>query len=84
MKKILFVMRYPLMDDYNLKSKFDGQMRACVNLGYDVSYIAYDDTNYYLCSLNRDNRKSVGKTHYNTYKKYRNNNLLDLDNRDHI
>ena len=72
MKKILFVMRYPLADDYNLKSKFMGQMRACVNLGYDVSYIGYDAENYYLCSMNRNSKKIVGKTHFHSIRKYRN------------
>ncbi len=72
MKKILFVMRYPLIDEYNLKLKFTGQMKACVNLGYDVSYIAYDEKNYYLCSMNGTERKKVGKTHFHSYNRYRN------------
>ena len=72
MKKILFLMRHPLEDAYNLKFKFMGQMRACVNLGYDVSFIGYDAEKYYLCSVNSGSRKVIGKTHFHKYKKYRN------------
>lgn len=42
MKSILFIMRYPLEEKHHLKQKFDGQMAACVNLGYQVKHFAYD------------------------------------------
>ncbi len=71
MKKVLFLMRYPLDDDYNLKLKFNGQMRACVNLGYDVYYIGYDASSYYLCNVNSGEKQATGRTHFYKYKNYR-------------
>ena len=71
MEKILFLMRYPLQDAYNLKQKFDGQMQACVDLGYDVYYIAYDEKNYYVCSYKDKSRKKIGKRHFCGLKNYR-------------
>lgn len=57
MKKILYITRYPLSQVFSLKAKFDGQIKAFENLGYDVSYFAYDDKYYYL--INKDNKKVV-------------------------
>lgn len=71
MKKVLFLMRYPLDDDYNLKPKFNGQMQACVNLGFDVSYIGYDAGNIYLISVNSGEKLKIGNTHFGSFKKYR-------------
>ena len=48
MSKVLFVARYPLFGKYNLRTKFDGQMQAIKNLGYEVSFLAYDENFFYL------------------------------------
>ena len=72
MERILFLMRYPLDEGYNLKQKFMGQMRACVNLGYDVYHIGYDSKHYYLCSVNNGSRRIIGNTHLHNSKRYRN------------
>ncbi len=71
MKRILFLMRYPLDDAYNLKMKFAGQMQACVNLGFDVSYIGYDADNLYLISANSGKKQKTASTHFGSLKQYR-------------
>ena len=71
MERVLFLMRYPIDESYNLKLKFMGQMRACANLGYDVSYIGYDKNNYFLISLNGGSKIKVAKTHFHRLNNYR-------------
>ena len=79
MKSILFIMRYPLQQKHHLKQKFDGQMQACVNLGYQVYHFGYDKRNVYFIDVNRDSKEIVGKVHFGKYKKYRNSfGFLDL------
>lgn len=60
-KKLLYVMRYDLEEHFNLKTKFDGQLAAFRNLGYDVYYIAYDREYFYLV---KNEKKIIGKTHF--------------------
>lgn len=62
-KKLLYIMRYRLDESFNLKAKFDGQLHAFENLGFDVSYIAFDSDNFYV--VNGKNKKQVGRTHFN-------------------
>ena len=71
MNKVLFLMRYPIDDAYNLKLKFNGQMKACVNLGYDVYYIGYNAKHFYLCSYKKGEAIEIGKTHFHHYRGYR-------------
>lgn len=79
MKKILFLMRYPLNEKHHLKQKFDGQMKACVNLGYDVFHFGYDDSRVYLVNYNSGEKQAVGSTHFRKNSKYRNSfGFLDL------
>ena len=52
-KSILFIMKYPLKLPYNLKMKFDGQMHAARQLGYDVCHIAWDNRYVYLIEANK-------------------------------
>lgn len=79
MCKVLFLMRFPLEDAYNLKLKFVGQMHACSKLGYDVYYIGYDSQHYYLCSMSTDSKTIIGKTHCYEMRRYRNSiAFLDL------
>lgn len=61
-KKLLYVVRYQLDKPFNLKAKFDGQIRAFENLGFRVYYLAFDETYFYL--VNGEERKTVGKTHF--------------------
>ncbi len=62
-KKLLYITRYSLNREFNLKKKFDGQMNAFKNLGFDVYFIGFDEKHLYL--INGDNKKIVGKTHFN-------------------
>lgn len=71
MKSVLFLMRYPLIDAYNLKQKFDGQIQAAVNLGYNVYFIAYDRENVYLVNKNKDAKQKICRTRFGAFPKYR-------------
>ena len=61
-KKILYLTRYSLDEPFNLQNKFDGQLAAFSNLGFDVYFIGYDRNNLYL--INGDKKIVYGKTHY--------------------
>ena len=79
MKSILFIMRYPLHQKHHLKQKFDGQMQACVNLGYQVYHLAYDNKQEYFVDYNTGKKEVVGRVHFGNFKKYRNSfGFLDL------
>ena len=45
-------MRYSNVFKESLLQKFNGQMNAMVNLGYDVWYIRWDGINFYLVNIN--------------------------------
>ena len=61
-KKLLYITRYSVDEAFNLKKKFDGQLAAFSNLGFDVYYIGYDRNYLYLI---HNNEKTVcGKTHF--------------------
>ena len=62
-KKLLYIVRYRIDEKFNLKTKFDGQIHAFENMGFDVHYIAFDRTNFYL--ICGDKKEIVGKTHFN-------------------
>lgn len=59
MKKVLFITKYPTCIPENLKRKFDGEMNACVRLGYEVWYMEWDGVKFTLCCLNTHERKNV-------------------------
>lgn len=61
-KKLLYVVRYQLDKPFNLKAKFDGQIRAFENLGFDVYYLAFDNKRFYL--MNGNQKNVIGKTHF--------------------
>ena len=61
-KKLFYVVRYQLDQPFNLKAKFDGQIRAFENLGFDVYYLAFDAEHFYL--VNGDRKQVIGKTHF--------------------
>lgn len=62
-KKLLYVVRYQLDKPFNLKAKFDGQIRSFENLGFDVFYLAFDQWCFYL--VNGDEKTIIGRTHFN-------------------
>lgn len=61
-KKLLYITRYSLHQEFNLKKKFDGQLNAFKNLGFDVFLIGFDENNFYL--INDDKKTVIGKTHF--------------------
>ena len=61
-KKILYLTRYAVHQEFNLKKKFDGQIAAFSNLGFDVYYIGYDEKYLYL--IHNNEKTIVGKTHF--------------------
>ena len=62
MKKLLYITRYSLDEEFNLKKKFDGQLSAFRNLGYDVYFIGFDRKHLYL--VHNDEKTVYGKTHF--------------------
>ena len=62
MKKLLYITRYSLYEEFNLKKKFDGQLSAFRNLGYDVYFIGFDRKHLYL--VHNDEKTVYGKTHF--------------------
>lgn len=71
MKNLLFLMRYPLEDAYNLKQKFDGQLQSAVNLGYNVFHLAYDHKNVYLINVNEQTKEKICSTTFGSLGAYR-------------
>ena len=61
-KKLLYITRYSIHQDFNLKAKFDGQLNAFRNLGFDTYFIGFDQKHFYL--VNGDKKTIVGKTHF--------------------
>ena len=61
-KKLLYITRYSVDQEFNLKKKFDGQLSAFRNLGFDVYYIGFDREHLYL--IHGDHKSVYGKTHF--------------------
>lgn len=61
-KKLLYITRYSLNQDFNLKKKFDGQLSAFRKLGFDVYFIGFDRTHLYL--IHDDEKIVYGNTHF--------------------
>ena len=72
-------MRYPLDENHHLKNKFNGEMQACVNLGYQVFFFGYEGKDVYLVDFATKEKTRVCKTHFRSFSKYRNTfGLIDL------
>lgn len=59
MKKILFIFKYPTCIQENLKKKFDGEMNACIQMGFSVWYIEWDGNSFTLVCKNTMERKHL-------------------------
>ena len=46
--KVLFVMKYPLVDQYSIMQKLNGEINAVRNLGHNPYYISFDRDYLYL------------------------------------
>ncbi len=62
MKSIFFLMKYPTCLPETLTRKFDGQMNACIRLGYEVSYLAWNGTAFELVCKNTGEKRHVLNT----------------------
>ena len=72
MKTVLFIMRYPLDERHHLQNKFNGQMHAMVNLGYEVYHLGYNSDGVYLVNFKTQEKEKVCNTIFRNYRKYRN------------
>lgn len=61
-KTLLYIVRYPLYERFNLQQKFDGQLNAFKELGYHTLYIGFDKKFFYL--IDGDEKTIIGKTHF--------------------
>ena len=68
MEKVLFVTKYPFHVEYSIKKKFDNQIKAAKNLGYDVYYTAFDKDFFYL--VHNEDRHIVKKIAFTGIKGY--------------
>lgn len=59
-KSILYIVRYPAYEEFNLKGKFDGQLDAFRKLNMSVFYLTFDQKFFYL--VHNDKEKTVGRT----------------------
>lgn len=58
-KKLLYIVRYPDGENFNLKGKFDGQLKAFENLGLDVYHLVFDREHFYL--VNKGEKKPISR-----------------------
>ena len=58
-KKILYIVRYPVYEDFNLRGKFDGQLAAFQNMGMAVYHLVFDREYFYL--VHNGEREIIGK-----------------------
>lgn len=62
MKSIFFLMKYPTCVPETLKRKFNGQMNACIQLGYEAWYLEWDGAAFHLVCMNTGEKKHVMNT----------------------
>ena len=62
MKSIFFLMKYPTCVPETLKRKFNGQMNACIQLGYEAWYLEWDGKAFWLVCVNSGERRHVLNT----------------------
>lgn len=62
MKSIFFLMKYPTCVPETLKRKFNGQMNACIQLGYEAWYLEWDGAAFWLVCMNTGEKQHVMNT----------------------
>lgn len=62
MKSIFFLMKYPTCVPETLKRKFNGQMNACIQLGYEAWYLEWDGAAFKLVCMNTGEKQHVMNT----------------------
>lgn len=68
MAKVLFIMKYPLVDAYSLKNKFNGQIRAAEALGHDAYFVGYDRKYTYL--IHKGEKTKIKRIWFGNWKQY--------------
>lgn len=66
-KKLLYIVRYPIYEDFNLRGKFDGQLAAFRNLELDVYHLVFDREYFYLMHDGKAERISKATTRLPMY-----------------
>ena len=61
-KKLFYIVRYPIYENFNLKGKFDGQLKSFQNLDMDVYYLVFDQEFFYL--VHNEDKKKICRTHF--------------------
>ena len=59
MKSIFFLMKYPTCVPETLIRKFNGQMNACIQLGYEVWYLEWNGEAFQLVCVNTGEKRHV-------------------------
>ena len=59
MKSIFFLMKYPTCVPETLKRKFNGQMNACIQLGYEAWYLEWNGAAFELVCMNTGEKRHV-------------------------
>lgn len=62
MKSIFFLMKYPTCVPETLIRKFNGQMNACIQLGYEAWYLEWNGETFQLVCMNTGEKKHVMNT----------------------
>ncbi|MBO5128784.1 MAG: glycosyltransferase [Oscillospiraceae bacterium] len=58
-KKLLYIVRYPIYEDFNLRGKFDGQLAAFRKLNLDVYHLVFDKEYFYL--VHEGEKEAIGR-----------------------
>lgn len=73
MKKILYVMKYPLHIQYSIMQKLNGEIEGMQRLGKDISFISFDSEYLYLNEYSAEGerkRSIIRKTLWGKSKRY--------------
>ena len=62
MKSIFFLMKYPTCVPETLIRKFNGQMNACIQLGYEAWYLEWNGEAFHLVCVNTGDKRHVMNT----------------------
>lgn len=62
MKSIFFLMKYPTCVPETLIRKFNGQMNACIQLGYEAWYLEWNGEAFQLVCMNSGEKRHVMNT----------------------
>lgn len=67
-KKLLYICRYSLLHEQNLKVKFDGERKGLEALGFTVYWLAFDAHSFYL--MQGKNKEAISPIRFSTSKLY--------------